>query len=152
MSTHQEPSTECLRQAVDSFWENLPPFWHRIRAHIRQAASEQFSLGVEQFHILRHIRRGQDTVSELAEARNISRPAISQAVDVLVQKGLITRTTDLSDRRHIRLALTDSGDELLDAIFDNTRQWMMEMLSPLSDEELQTLAQALISLGKSRSE
>ena len=136
---------------MDTFWETIPPFWQRIRGHIRQAAAEQFDISVEQFHILRHIRGGQDSVSELAKARNISRPAISQAVDVLVNKGLVERTTSAQDRRHIRLALTNSGNALLDAVFDDTRQWMMQSLSPLSDEELDALTSALDSLRKTHS-
>lgn len=141
-------SKEHLRQAVDIFWETFPPFWHSIRAHIRHTAAEQFEISVEQFHILRHIRRGHGSVSELAEAKNISRPAISQGVNALVNKGLIVRAPDPLDRRHVQLALTDSGDVLLDTIFKDTRQWMMQMLAPLSDEELQLLTQAMQSLRK----
>lgn len=141
-------SKEHLRQAVDIFWETFPPFWHSIRAHIRHMAAEQFEISVEQFHILRHIRRGHGSVSELAEAKNISRPAISQGVNALVNKGLIVRAPDPRDRRHVQLALTDSGDVLLDTIFKDTHQWMMQMLAPLSDEELQLLAQAMQSLRK----
>jgi DNA-binding MarR family transcriptional regulator len=136
---------------VDAFWESFPPFWQRVKTHIRDVAAQQFEISVEQFHILRHIRRGQASVSELAEAKNISRPAISQAVDLLVNKGLITRTTDAHDRRHIQLALTASGDALLDAISEDTRQWMMQTLSPLSAEELLALAQAMTSLRKVQS-
>ena len=152
MNTKPEPINERVGRAVDAFWENIPPFWQRINTHIRQAAAEQFDLSVEQFHILRHIRRGRDTVSELAEAKNLSRPAISQAVELLVQKGLITRTTSTQDRRHIRLALTDAGDALLDAIFDDTRQWMMQVLSTLSGEELDALAQGLDTLRKTQAQ
>lgn len=137
-----------LRQAVDAFWETFPPFWHRVRAHIRQIATEQYDISVEQFHVLRHIRRGDNSISDLAESKNISRPAMSQAVNALVNKGLIIRSPDAKDRRHIRLALTDSGNALLDAIFEDTRQWMMESLSSLSDSELQTLTQAMESLKK----
>jgi DNA-binding MarR family transcriptional regulator len=143
-----DPIHDSLRQAVDAFWETFPPFWQRIRAHIRQVAAEQFDISVEQFHILRHIRSGQGSVSELAEVKNISRPAISQAVNVLVNKGFITRATNPQDRRHIRLALTESGNALLDAIFEDTRQWMAQLLALLSDEELQTLTQALEALKK----
>jgi len=139
-----------MSQTIDRFWETIPPFWHRVRAHIRQLAAEQFDISVEQFHILRNIRRGRGSVSELAEAKNISRPAISQSVDVLVNKGLITRTTNADDRRQVRLALTDSGNSLLDAIFDNTRQWMTKILSPLSNEELQTLTLAMEFLRKTQ--
>jgi len=148
MNARNDPSKENLRQAVETFWETFPPFWHRVRAHIREIAAEQFDISVEQFHILRQIRRGLCSVSELAEAKNISRPATSQAVDLLVNKGLIVRTPDEEDRRHVQLGLTPDGNALLDAIFDNTRQWMMQTLAPLNDEELQTLIQAMNSLEK----
>jgi DNA-binding MarR family transcriptional regulator len=133
------PLTNKTEQAVESFWEAYPPFWRRVRGHIRAVAVSQFDITVEQFHMLRHIRRGLGSVSELAEEQNSSRPAISQAVDVLVSKHLVTRTQDTHDRRHIRLDLTPAGNTLLDAIFNDTRRWMKEIFASLSDEELQTL-------------
>jgi DNA-binding MarR family transcriptional regulator len=148
MKSRSEAHNDLLVQVVENFWETFPPFWHRIRAYIRLVAVEQFNISVEQFHILRHIRRGISSVSELAEAKNISRPAISQAVDALVHKGLITRTTDEHDRRHIQLTLTASGNALLDAIFNNTRSWMRQLLSSLEDEELQSLVQGMQALKK----
>jgi DNA-binding MarR family transcriptional regulator len=144
-STH---SSEKLKQAVDLFWEAFPPLWRMIQAHIREVAVEQFNISVEQFHILRHIRRGRDSVSALAEAKDISRPAISQSVDLLVIKGLILRSTDPQDRRHVRLALTAEGNALMDAIFGDTRRWMMKTLEPLSADEIQALTGAMESLKK----
>jgi DNA-binding MarR family transcriptional regulator len=144
------PSDHLLRHAVDAFWEAFPPFWHLVRAHIRQVAVEQFGISVEQFHILRQVRRGLVSISALAAARNISRPAISQAVEVLVQKGLLTRTTDPRDRRYIQLSLTTPGNALLDAIFDNTRQWMVQILATLSEEELEALILSLNALRKTQ--
>ncbi len=146
MHDENPPKPQQLQQAVDSFWEAFPPFWHGVRAHIRQVATEQFDIGVEQFHILRHIRRGHDTVSDLAEAKNISRPAASQAVELLVTRGLVARTRDSDDRRHVRLALTDAGSALLDAVFEDTGRWMMARFSALSDEELHALMQAMQAL------
>ncbi len=134
---------EELRRAVEAFWETIPPLWHRVRAHIRQVASDQYSITVEQFHILRHIRRGEGSVSELARAKRVSRAAISQAVDALVERGLIARAPNPADRRHIFLTLTPEGTALLEAIFEETRGWMMELLAPLSEDELQTLLSAM---------
>lgn len=148
MNPNLAPSQENLTLAVDGFWDAFPPFWHRVRAYIHQAAATRFDITVEQFHILRHIRRGSGSVSELAEVKNISRAAVSQAVDVLVTKGLVTRATDEHDRRYIQLALTVAGNELLDAIFTETRRWMMDILSQLSDEELLTLVRAMDMLRK----
>ncbi len=141
-------SSEKLSQAVDGFWEAFPPLWRMIHAHIRELAVAQYNITVEQFHILRHIRRGRDSVSALAEAKDISRPAISQAVDLLVTRGLILRTIDPQDRRHVKLDLTADGNALMDAIFGDTRQWMMEMFAPLSADEIQALTCSMESLKK----
>ena len=78
-------SKEALRQQVlDRFWETVPSIWNQVRNNLRCIAAESFEISVEQFHILRHVRRGICSVSELATAKNISRPAVSQAVDLLV--------------------------------------------------------------------
>jgi DNA-binding MarR family transcriptional regulator len=131
------------QQAIDCFWETVPPLWSRIREHIRLTAANRFDITVEQFHILRHIRLGHGSVTQLAEAKRISRPAISQAVDLLVNKGLITRTPDPHDRRVVNLELTVSGCDLLDSVFKNTRDWMRLKLENLSEIELSQICQGM---------
>jgi len=134
-------SAERLReQAIDRFWETVPPLWGTIRTHIRTEATTNFDITVEQFHILRHVRRGTGSVSELATAKNISRSAISQAVDLLVKKGLLTRVQSTQDRRFVELALTEAGNELLDKLFKETRDWMKTRMTQLNTEELETIA------------
>ncbi len=136
-------SFEPLRnQAVDRFWETLPPLWNFIRSHIRATATSNFDITVEQFHVLRYVRRGVTSMSDLAVAKNISRPAISQAVDVLVKKGLLTRVQSTQDRRVVDLALTDEGSALLDAVFKENREWMKGRMSNLTATELKLILNA----------
>ncbi len=149
MNLNPNPAADIRRRAVDAYWETFPPLWHRIRGFIRQAA-ERFDLSVEQFHLLRHIHDGRGSVSELAEARYTSRPAVSQAVDLLVDKGLISRKSDLRDRRHVNLALTESGNALLDDMFTEIRQRMLQIFATLTDVEISNLLQAMDSLKKIR--
>lgn len=144
MSSHDE----AQERAIDRFWETIPPLWGMIRQHIRAEATGRFDISVEQFHVLRFVRRGTNSISELANAKNISRPAISQAVDALVNKGLLMRTQSSEDRRFVDLTLTDSGNALLDAVFKETRAWMRELLGDLSAEELETIASAMEALKK----
>jgi DNA-binding MarR family transcriptional regulator len=59
----------------------------------------RFGITMEQFHILRHIRRGYRSVKDLAEKKQINRSAVSQAIDALVSKGLVTRIQESGDRR-----------------------------------------------------
>jgi len=137
-------SSERLReQAIDRFWETVPPLWNTVRSHIRTTATAKFDISVEQFHVLRYVRRGTDSMSELATAKNISRPAISQAVDVLVKKGLLTRVQSTQDRRYVDLALTNAGNNLLDTVFQENRKWMKERMCTMSAGELETIAKAM---------
>ena len=129
-------------QAIDRFWETVPPLWNSVRSHIRATATTQFDITVEQFHVLRHVRRGI-SMSELATAKSISRSAISQAVDILVNKGLLTRVQSTQDRRYVKLALTNEGNHLLDTVFNETREWMKERMLTLTVQELTTIASAM---------
>ena len=135
-------------QALDRFWETVPPLWGQIRAHVRAVATDNFPVSVEQFQILRLIRSGSGSVSEIAAAKNISRPAVSQAVDALANRGLLTRTQDADDRRHMQLALTDSGKALVETVFGDTRAWMRSKLASFSESELQNVVCAMESLKK----
>lgn len=141
-------SERLQNQAIDRFWETVPSLWGTIRTHIRAAATAKFDITVEQFHILRHVRHGTGSISELATAKNISRPAISQAVEVLVKKGLLTRVQSTQDRRFVELALTEAGNELLDTVFKETRDWMKQQMNALSNAELETIANAMEALKK----
>jgi DNA-binding MarR family transcriptional regulator len=142
-------STDNLRElAIDRFWETVPPLWGTIRSHIRAAATGIFDISVEQFHVLRHVRKGSASISGLADAKNISRPAVSQAVEALVQKGLLTRVQSEQDRRYVEVALTPAGNDLLDSVFKQTRGWMNERMKVLSPLELETIANAMVALKK----
>ena len=144
------PATgEMLQQTIDRFWESFPPTWNHIRTNVRGIAVEKFGITVEQFHILRHIHRGTDSVSELANERCISRPAISQVVDALAHKGLLTRQQDADDRRYVKLVLTENGAALLKSIFDSNRAWMKEKLASLDQADLVASIQAMETLKSS---
>ncbi|MBK8616412.1 MAG: MarR family transcriptional regulator [Anaerolineales bacterium] len=141
------PSDRLREQALDGFWETVPSLWNFVRSYIRVTATSNFDVTVEQFHVLRFVRKGM-SISELATAKNISRPAISQAVDALVKKGLLTRTQSLNDRRYVELTLTSEGNALLDSVFKETRQWMKERMKKLSATELETIARAMDAMKK----
>jgi len=130
-------------RVIECFWEIVPPLWGRVRDHIRQTASERFGITVEQFHILRHVYSGCSSVSGLAEAKGISRPAISQAVDMLVAKDLVTRSQSAADRRFVHLQLTDAGRLLLESLFQETRDWMRLHLERLSPSEMTQAVQGM---------
>lgn len=130
-------------RAATAFWAVWPSLAGQIRACLHQQASARYGLTMEQFLILRHIREGQDSVRALAEARGISRAAVSQAVDALVDRGLVARRPDPADRRRVRLALTPRGHALLRALARDAHRWLEGRLAPLSPAELRVLLRAM---------
>ena len=138
-----EASEPSLEQVVDSVLETLPPVWDRIRTNLRAAATGKFGISLEQFHTLRHIRRGFQSVKDLAEKRQISPPAISQAVDALAGKGLVTRLQDSEDRRRMRIELTPYASRVLDENFEENRAWMKQRMASLTGAELVSVREAM---------
>jgi DNA-binding MarR family transcriptional regulator len=132
-----------INTAVDKFLESIPPAWHRTRAVIRRVAAERFTLTVEQFQVLRRIRRGIASVSAIADDSRTSRSAVSKAVDGLVNKGLIFRQQDPADRRNIPLALTAEGQRVIAAIYDETEHWLAERFARIDTAELDSLVQSM---------
>lgn len=53
-----------------------------------------------------------DTARDVAECRGIPKSQVSQAVEVLVGRGLLERRPDRTDRRVVRLRITEAGAPL----------------------------------------
>jgi DNA-binding MarR family transcriptional regulator len=139
----ENTTEQLIPVAIEAFWSTVPPVWNRVKGNVRAIAVEHYDISVEQFHILRHIRRGLTSVSELADVKQISRSAISQAVDILVARGLICRRQNVLDRRNIPLELTESGNALLDTIWEKNRAWMKSRMASLTEPDLHTITAAM---------
>jgi DNA-binding MarR family transcriptional regulator len=86
------------------------------------------------------------TVSEIAEALEISPASASRAVDGLVKRRLATRSEDAQDRRVRRVALTTKGAELADQIISARLAGIEDFVASLGDNERSKLADALGAL------
>jgi DNA-binding MarR family transcriptional regulator len=84
--------------------------------------------------------------------KQINRSAISQTVDILVARGLICRQQDALDRRNIPLELTESGNALLDTIWEKNRAWMKSQMISLTVQDLETLTCAMEILARTFAE
>jgi len=137
---------ELLQRTIERFWDTIPPVWGHIRSNVRANAIKNYNITLIQFHIMRHIRHGAHSVGEIAERQQISRPAISQALDLLVEKQLVTRKQDTNDRRYVHVDLTQEGNQLLDDAFMKSRLWMGEKMTSLSPDDLDILMRAMTIL------
>jgi DNA-binding MarR family transcriptional regulator len=109
---------------------------------------EDLDLSMTQLKIL-HILDGADremTPSELAQFVGLSPAATGRAVDALVRGGIVARRDDDADRRVKRLALTQTGTEVVARISQARVAALAEVLSALDAEQRDALAAALAPL------
>lgn len=132
---------------IDKFWESIPPSWHRVRTVIRGLAAEKYKLSVEQFQVLRRIRKGIASVSLLAIDSATSDSAVSRAVDVLVKKGLVVRNQNASDRRKIPLTLTPQGMNVITEIYSEAEKWLADRFCAITKEDQAILLAGMEILG-----
>lgn len=94
------------------------------------------------FTALAAVERGGETAAELAARERVSAPAMSRTISELNERGYITRAVDPDDRRRQLLTITEAGAEALHVARRQRDQWMVERLTALSPEELDTLRRA----------
>jgi len=85
------------------------------------------------------------TMSELAEYSAVDRTTLTRTVDLLVDGGLVERTTPREDRRQVLLTLTPEGAEACRASLQAIYRVNRALLAGLDDEEQRAVARALES-------
>ncbi|MGD7707441.1 MarR family winged helix-turn-helix transcriptional regulator [Microlunatus sp. Y2014] len=100
-----------------------------------------------EFDILATLRRAAGpngmSAGALASVSMVTSGAITNRVDHLVAKGLVTRDLDPANRRSTLIALTPSGRQLIDSILPDHVANEVDILSALSPKQQAKLADLL---------
>ncbi|MFC7743416.1 MarR family winged helix-turn-helix transcriptional regulator [Nocardiopsis composta] len=93
----------------------------------------------------------QLTAGQLVESSMVTSGAITNRIDRLVAKGLVTREVDPRNRRSVLITLTEQGKELIDRVVADHVDLEARLLSTLSGPDRERLAgllrELLIGLG-----
>jgi MarR family transcriptional regulator, 2-MHQ and catechol-resistance regulon repressor len=76
----------------------------------------------------------------LRQRLGLSKANASEVTATLEQRGLITRTTDLRDRRALTIGLTAAGRALVDELFPDHARRVRDTFTVLDDQEKRELA------------
>jgi DNA-binding MarR family transcriptional regulator len=121
-------------------------FMHRSGHDFKRFMVET-GLSFSQINILMRLFHGHECdVSGLGEDMGFSNAAASQAVDRLVQMGLIERSEDPADRRSKQLTLTDQGRALVENGIQARSQWFADAARQLNEDQQKTIISALTIL------
>jgi DNA-binding MarR family transcriptional regulator len=108
---------------------------------------EETDLSFSQISVLMRLYHGGNSgISEIGSQLGVTKAAASQAVDRLVQLGLIGRTEDPVDRRAKRLALTHRGRTLIEKGIEARSKWIEGLTDALTREQQDMIVAALTLL------
>jgi DNA-binding MarR family transcriptional regulator len=106
---------------------------------------------VPQFRILDMVYNGTTTPIEIARMLDVSPPSISELVEKLENKGLLTRLINPADRRKIELALSETGLTTVEKVNDYRSAYLQRILKKMGREPAMQLRESLAgeqALGK----
>jgi DNA-binding MarR family transcriptional regulator len=85
-------------------------------------------------------------MSELSKRLMVSGGNVTGITDQLEREGLVTRSLDRGDRRAIAVKLTDAGLKRFRVMAAHHEQWIIELLTGLSQENRQGMMSILRKL------
>lgn len=106
-------------------------------------------LGESEFRILEALlHKGAMPVNTIGGKVFLTPGSISVAVDRLLKRGLVTRTSSMEDRRVRTVDLTPSGRRLIDQVFAAHARQVDRLADVLSPKERRQVTRALKAFGK----
>lgn len=126
-----------------------------VNGHLKDYFT-RYDMETWEFDVLATLRRGGRplTAKALASSVMIGSAALTNRVDRLVARGLVTRESVPGDRRSLHIALTDAGRELVDRTVEGHVRNQQEILASLDEDDREDLTRLLrtllVSLGDTR--
>lgn len=110
----------------------------------------RFGLQLWEFDILGTLRRSGPpyrlTAGALSESSMVTSGAITNRIDRLVDRGLVTRETDPGNRRSVVITLSGAGWELIETVLVHHVDREEQLLASLSAADRERLADLLRTL------
>lgn len=145
-------TTKKYGQKIDdalSLWVKLTRAYLTISKKVSENV-KSFNLTEPQFGALECLGHlGPMTIGSLCSKQLVSGGNMTLVIDNLEKEGLAERIHSKEDRRTIVVRLTPKGEELFNSIFTRHAEFISELTSVLSKEEISVLSGLLKKLGTS---
>jgi DNA-binding MarR family transcriptional regulator len=141
------PRREAVELCARQILEVVPRAMRLLREEMRREAGA--GLSVPQFRVLVFLGRTPGaSLSTVARQAGIADATASVMVSRLVERGLVSRASDPSERRRVMLRLTQRGTTLLERARAHARRRMVDRLDALTGQELSAVARGLALLDR----
>ena len=135
-------------ECAELLMRSIHPIMHTMRDAMRQLQlGEGDRPTMEQYRMLQMLSMRSPNLRELAERHAVTPSTMSRSIDVVVQRGWVTRTPAPDDRRQVVIALSEEGRSIHDAMMGQVREHLAVRLRALDPAERARLYDALQAIG-----
>jgi len=128
-------------------WSEIMPLILRKLIAAAGEAAAQLELSMTQAEVVSYLtERHETTMGELSDHISVSLSAMTGVVDRLVQKGLVSRDRDETDRRVVRVSLTPAGDQLAAEVGQAKKAHAIAVLGALDESDRERLLEIMAKL------
>ena len=122
-----------------------------IEQQLRTLLRQKFSITLPQFDVLSELEHANSplTMSQLSKELMVSNGNVTGVIDRLEKAELVTRERAEHDRRIQYIELTTTGRREFHKMARHHERWVAEMLSDLSQTEMNKLQQLLLKTRQS---
>ncbi|MCX5678689.1 MAG: MarR family transcriptional regulator [Candidatus Omnitrophica bacterium] len=124
-----------LSEFVDKLSEMMPAI---MREFLKQESDKFYNvkITIPQLVVLEMLTRdGESRMTDLARSINVTTAAMTGIVDRLVRDGYVTRTSDLEDRRVIKIKPTAKGARVAKSALEHKKAIFRKMFGVISQDD-----------------
>jgi DNA-binding MarR family transcriptional regulator len=138
-------------QATDPVIDDLLKALHRVIRQSKRAVQDD-TVDRAALIILSSLKENSAVrLSDLASDLCLDISTVSRQAKALEDRGLLTRTDDLDDRRAVRLELAPVGRDVLDQAWTRRNRWLAASLNDWTPDDRTTLVRLLTRFADSLS-
>lgn len=148
--TSRAPTSPASRDdALVTALETVLPHYHRVMRRAIAVVEGEERLLFPQLRCLQVLSRteGPAFAAQLARALLVTPPTMTRTLDALVERGLVERQPEPSNRRQIALLITPEGQALVDRYEAVISAHLHTLIAPLPADRQERLLLALQDLG-----
>jgi DNA-binding MarR family transcriptional regulator len=138
------------KQKNESIIANIAELTFRLLTKCQEKEAqyaEENKISVAHFRCIRHLYQNDNTtMTQLAEYMNITTSRLSIIIDELVQKKMVLRQENITDRRYYNVKLSAKGKTVAKKLYENYIKLHADIFSSIAETQYETIAQSLKSL------
>jgi DNA-binding MarR family transcriptional regulator len=142
MTAASAPPTDRAAEIIEALAPLLAHHRHRWAARC-----QAHGVSIVGFQVLALLEmHGGMPMTRLADELGVALPNATGIVGRLVERGIVARADDATDRRRVVVTLTDEGRRLIGEMESGRRERMSRLFSVMTDEQQRRLLQSVKDL------